>query len=321
MSFSTDVKGELSRLNTTKKCCMLAEIAGFLRVSGSVKLAGNGKFSIVASTEIASVARRYKQLLRDYFSINADIGIGDSRMPGRKGRNRYYLTITPDEKSEQILRETGIMLVKEGSDYLSDGIFSPIVKLRCCKRAYIRGLFMACGSVSDPRKRYGMEFVMESEQTANDLKKLIGTFRDLSANITTRKNSHIVYIKKIQYISDMLGIIGADDALLELENIAIGKEIHGEASRLLNCDNANVDRTIAASEEQLHNIRLIEELDSIDNLPFPLREVAHERLRRPESGLAEIGEALSKPIGKAAVSKRFARIAEVAKRLCKNKTL
>lgn len=315
MSFSSDVKGELARLDVNKKCCMLAEIAGFLRVAGSISLAGGGKFNIVASTENAAIARHYKKLIRDYFGSNTALSVGDSQMPGKsrsKGHNRYYLTISHEDKSSQILRETGMMLVREGYDYFSDGIYMPIVKSKCCKKSYIRGLFLGCGSISNPKKSYHLEFVLESEQTANDLKKLIGTFVDLSANISKRNGDHIVYIKKAAYISDMLGILGANDAMLELEEVRISKEAHGDAQRLLNCDSANVDRTLSASEEQIGWIRIIEERDGIEWLPPHLREVALMRLERPEASLTEIGEALSTPIKKAGVNKRFAKIRAIA---------
>ena len=318
MSFSSEVKGELARLDVTKKCCMLAEIAGFLRVSSSIRLAGGGKFSIVASTENAAIARHYKKLIKEYFGSNTMLEVGDSQMPGKsraKGHNRYYLTISPDEKSSQILRETGMMLVREGNDYFSDGIYSPIVKSKCCKKSYIRGLFLGCGTISDPKRSYHMEFVLERSQMAQDLKKLIGSFVDLSANIAKRKDSSIVYMKKSAYISDMLGILGADGAMLEFEETRISKEAHGEAQRLLNCDSANVDRTLSASEEQINWINTIEKAEGLEWLPEPLREVALLRLERPEASLSEIGESLQTPIKKPGVNKRFAKIKAIAEQI------
>ena len=232
MSFSSDVKGELARLDNKKKCCMLAEIAGFLRVSSSIRLAGGGKLGIVATTENAAIARHYKKLIKDYFKNNAELEVGDSHrcraLRTRRSRNSYYLNISPDEKSMHILRETGMMLIREGDDYFSDGIYQPIVKSKCCRKAYLRGMFLSCGTISDPRKGYHLEFVLDKEQSAMDLKKLIGTFVDLSANITRRGENYIVYIKKAQYISDMLGIMGADDAVLDFENIRISKSLHGD---------------------------------------------------------------------------------------------
>jgi DNA-binding protein WhiA len=314
---------------------MLAEIAGFLRVSGSIRLAGGGRLGIVATTENAATARHFKKLIKQYFRSNAGLAVGDSQMPGttrRKSRNKYYLNITPEEKSMQILRETGMILIREGDDYFSDGIYSPIVRSKCCRKAYLRGLFLSCGTISDPKKSYHLEFVLDKEQSANDLKKLIGTFVDLSANISRRGDNYIVYIKKAQYISDLLGIMGADNAVLEFENIRISKSLHGDVQRMLNCDNANVDRTLSAAEEQRGWIRKIAEdelgreplaseladpgsvfwTDGLRHLPSQLKEVAFIRLYKPEASLAEIGETLNPPIGKPAVSKRFARLKAMA---------
>ena len=173
MSFSADVKGELARLEVKKQCCKLAEIAGFLRVSSSIRLAGGGRLGIVATTENAAIARHYKKMIKNYFGSNAGLAVGGSQMPGASGRNRYYLNISPEEKSMQILRETGMMLIRAGDDYFSDGIYQPIVRSKCCRKAYLRGMFLSCGTMSDPRKSYHLEFVLDKEQTANDLKKLI----------------------------------------------------------------------------------------------------------------------------------------------------
>lgn len=295
---------------------MLAEIAGFLRVSSSIRLAGGGKFSILASTENAAIARHYKKLIEDYFNNDVGLGVGDSQKPGKsrsKGHNRYYLIIDPEEKSSQILRETGMMLVREGNDYFSDGVYAPIVKSKCCKKSFVRGLFLGCGTMSDPHKAYHLELVFSSEQLANDVKKLIGTFVDLSANITRRKDNHIVYMKKAQYISDMLGILGADDAVLEFEEIRLNKSLMTETQRMMNCDAANMDRALSASEEQIAWIRAIDESIGLDSLPQPLRDVAEIRLKEPDASLTDIGEALTPPIKKPAVSKRFAKIRALAK--------
>ena len=285
-------------------------------MSSSIRLAGGGKFSILASTENAAIARHYKKLIEDYFNNDVGLGVGDSQKPGKsrsKGHNRYYLIIDPEEKSSQILRETGMMLVREGNDYFSDGVYAPIVKSKCCKKSFVRGLFLGCGTMSDPHKAYHLELVFSSEQLANDVRKLIGTFVDLSANIAQRKDSHIVYMKKAQYISDMLGILGADDAVLEFEDIRLNKSLLTETQRMMNCDDANMNRALSASEEQIAWIRAIDETMGLDSLPPALRDVAEIRLKEPDASLTDIGEMLTPPIKKPAVSKRFAKIRALAK--------
>ena len=336
MSFSSDVKGELARIENKKKCCMLAEIAGFLRVSSSIRLAGGGKLGIVATTENAATARHFKKLIKGYFKSNAGLAVGDSQMPGsRKGRNRYYLNISPDEKSMQILRETGMMLIREGDDYFSDGIYQPIIRSKCCRKAYLRGMFLSCGTMSDPNKGYHLEFVLDKEQTANDLRKLIGTFVDLSANMTTRGDKYIVYIKKQEYIRDILSLMGADGAVLDFEEIRIMRSSAAKTRKIMNFEDANGDRSLKAAEEQKGWLRKIAESEcgreaSIDeltdpssdfwseglrHLPAPLKEVAYIRLYKPDADLRDIGETLSPPIGKPAVSKRFAKLKAIAEEM------
>lgn len=320
MSFSSQTKGELARVVPTKKCCMLAEITGFLRVAGSLRLVGGGKFTIVASTENPAIARHYKTLIREYFGSNAGIEVGNSQVPGKtRGsyRYRYSLVIRPDEKSLQILRETGMILIKEGNDFLSDGIYQPIIRNKCCKKAYLRGLFLGVGTMSDPRKSYHLEFVLNSSQVAQDLKRLIGSFVDLSAGLIERGEEHVVYMKRAEYISDMLGIMGANEAMLEFENIRIGRGLRREVNRISNCDNANVDRTLSAAEQQIKYIELIDAKLGLDNLDPVLRETAQLRLELPGASLTDIGEALRPPIKKPGVSKRFAKLKEIAESLDK----
>ena len=320
MSFSSDVKSELARVEPAKKCCMLAEIAGFLRASGSIRITG-GSFAIVAS--------------ETYFRNKVDLAIGGSHRPGsqgKKGKNTYYINISPDEKSMQILRETGMLLIREGDDYFSDGIYPPIVKSKCCKRSYMRGMFLSCGTMSDPRKGYHLEFVLDKEQSAMDLKKLVGSFDDLAASVARRGENYVVYMKKAAYISDMLGIMGAGSAVLDFESIRVNKSMHGEIMRIINCDNANVDRTLLAAEEQKEWLVKIASAENgrepkadeltdplsdfwskgLRHLPPQLKEAAYLRLYKPEASLTEIGESLTPPIGKAAISKRFAKLRALA---------
>ena len=312
MSFSSDLKGELARIVPDKKQEELAEIAGFLRVSSSARLAGGGNFTIICETENAAIARHYKRLIKDYFGSSARLGIGESQVPGKSKANRYLLMITPDEKSQHILCETGLLLIKEGYDYLSDGIYPEVIRSKGAKRAYLRGIFLGCGTISNPRKGYHMEFVLDSEQTARDLRKLIGSFEDLSAKISNRAGHYIVYIKKADYISDMLALMGAGSAVMEFENIRIYRGHRGDAQRQDNCDYANMDRTLAAAQEQIAWIKRIQDSYGLESLSKDLREVAELRLEHPEASLAEIGEALTPPIKKPGVSKRFAKIRALA---------
>ena len=318
MSFASETKNELARIEPEKKCCMLAEISGFLRVAGSIGLVGFGKFKIIITTDNPAVARHYKKLIQDYFGIETKLEIGEGKAVGRSRGSKkfsYSITIDADNRSEQILRETGILLVREGNNYISDGIYSGIVRTKCCKKAYLRGVFMGAGTMSDPEKGYDLEFVLESATMAADLKKLINSFVDLSCKVTERRGKHVVYMKKADYISDMLAIMGASSQVFSMEETRIKKEMVGSARRMSNCDSANMDRSIEASMKHIEAIKKIQETKGLASLPETLREAAELRLEHPDISIAALGELCDPPMKKAGINKRLMRIQEIASKL------
>lgn len=316
MSFAQDTKNELSRVEPEKKCCTLAEIAGFIRVAGSIMLAGFGKFKIRLQTENPAVARHYKKLMQDYFDIetNLEYGEGYSVKKDKKEKNiSYIININPDNKSEQILRECGILLVKEGSNYFTDGIYQGIVKNKCCKKAYLRGMFLASGTVIDPAKGYDLEFVVNTSDLAKDLKKLIGSFVDLDCKIQERGKKYVVYMKKADYVQDTLALMGANTKYLEIQNIRILKSMKNKASHTLNCDMANNDRMIEAIEKQLRAIRIVDERIGLSNLPYSLYEIAKLRMDNPLISIEALGELCNPKLSKSGVNNRLRKIQELAK--------
>lgn len=318
MSFASETKNELARIEPEKKCCMLAEISGFLRVAGSIGLVGFGKFKIIITTDNPAVARHYKKLIQDYFGIETKLEIGEGKAVGKNRSSKkfsYSITIDADNRSEQILRETGILLVREGNNYISDGIYSGIVRTKCCKKAYLRGVFMGAGTMSDPEKGYDLEFVLETATMAADLKKLINSFVDLSCKVTERRGKHVVYMKKADYISDMLAIMGASSQVFSMEETRIKKEMVGSARRMSNCDSANMDRSIEASMKHIEAIKKIQETKGLASLPETLREAAELRLEHPDISIAALGELCDPPMKKAGMNKRLMRIQEIASKL------
>lgn len=313
MSFASEVKNELSRVETEKKCCQLAEIAGFLRVSGSIGLAGLGKFKIIVTSENPAVIRHYKKLLHDYFDVETNLEVGESSSVGKK--RAYKITIDADNRSEQILRETGILLVREGNNYISDGIYDGIVRSKCCKRAYLRGIFMGAGTMSDPEKSYHLEIVCGTETLSHDLKKLINSFVDLQAREFKRGKNFVVYMKKADYVADMLGIVGADTHSLVIENTLVEKSVKNEANRMANCDNANTDRMVTAAMKQIMAVEKIEEKKSLSWLPEKLREVALLRKEHPDISIKELGEMCDPPLKKSGINSRLKKIEEIASKL------
>ena len=318
MSFASDTKNELARIQPEKKCCMLAEISGFLRVAGSIGLQGLGKFNIRITTENPAVARHYKKLLQDYFGIETKLEIGEGKAVGKARTGKKYaysITIDPENLSEQILRETGMLLIKEGNNYFSDGIYDGLIRTKCCKKAYLRGVFMGAGTMSNPEKNYDLEFVVGSETMATDLRKLINSFVDLSCKSLKRGKRYVVYMKKADYISDTLAIMGASNQVFAMEEIRIKKAMVNSAKRSVNCDNANMDKTIEASIRQTAAIRKIDEKIGINALPEKLREVARLRLENPDISITALGELCNPPLKKSGINNRMKKIEETAAKL------
>lgn len=313
MSFSADTKNELAHVEPEKKCCMLAEIAGFIRMCGSIRLAGGGKFEIVTVTEHPAVARHYKRMLKEYFGIDAELAVGQGS--GLKKGRSYLLSIGPENLSEQILRETGILMVKEGMNYISDGIYDGLIRTKCCRKACLRGIFLASGTITDPEKSYHLEFSCSSQILAGDVKKLINSFVDLHAKVSARKKNYAVYVKEAEQIIDILAIMGAHSQIFAFEDVRITKEIRNKANRINNCDNANIDKTLKAAEKQLSWIHKIQETKGLAFLPDKLREVAVLRLENPEATLQELADMMDPPMKKSGLNNRFRKIEELAGKL------
>ena len=312
MSFSANTKNEIARIESDKKCCELAEIAGFIRMCGTIKISGGGKLNILLLTENPAVARHFKKLIKHYFGANAALVIAKTNI--LKKSHYYELTIDSSMNAEQILRETGMLMVKEGCNYISDGIYSGLIKTKCCRKAFLRGIFLGAGTISDPEKAYHLEIVCNSEALSNDVKKLVNSF-GLHSKSVIRKNSHVVYLKEAEQIIDFLNILGAHGQLLDFENVRIIKEMRNKTNRINNCDSANLDKTINASSKQLENIRLIESVRGLASLPEKLRVAAELRLENPEASLQELSEMMDPPIGKSGINHRFKKIEELAEKI------
>ncbi len=311
MSFSSETKQELTRVSVDKKCCQLAEIAGFLRMCGSITLMG-GRMGVRLTTDSPATARLFAKLLKSYFDTRADLNVGEA-MPLKKG-HAYQLIITPDMNAEMILRETGILGVKEGSNYITDGIKPELIRKKCCKKAYLRGIFLGAGTISSPQKGYHMEFVCSSEYLAADVRKLIHSF-DLNAKVTRRKEQFAVYLKDSEQIIDLLNILGAHGQLLTFENIKIMKEMRNKTNRIMNCESANLDKTVNTAGRQIAAIEKIQRTRGLASLPDKLMEAANLRLANPEATLAELAELSDPPLAKSGLNHRLKKIEEIASKL------
>ncbi len=317
MSYASETKNELARIESEKKCCMLAEIAGFMRFGGSVGLAGGGKFRMVMTTANLAVVRHIKKLIKTYFDVETEITVGANETKALKGAkaNEYIIRIDPEHNSEMILREMGILIVKEGLNTLSDGIYDGLIRTKCCRKAYLRGAFLAAGKINNPENSYHYEITASTEIQAKDLRRLINTFVDINSHIVKRKNGYGVYLKAREQIADTLAIMGASKQYFDYLDVIMKKDMVSAAKKVEQLDLVNVDKTIRAAERQIADIRRIEQKCGLDHLSAKLKEVAVVRLENPDLGIEALGGLLSPPLSKSGVNNRLRRISEIARGL------
>jgi DNA-binding protein WhiA len=313
MSFSSDTKNELARMKPEKKCCQLAEIAGFIRAGGTLRLSGNGRVALLLTTENPAVTRRYKTLIKEYFGTSTNLLVG--RMNFQKNGRLYELRVDAGTRADQLLRETGVLRVREGHDNIGEGIDEGLLKTKCCRKACLRGVFLGAGTLSDPEKAYHLEIVCATETLAADVRKLFNSFTDIRAKVAQRGSHFVVYLKEAERIADILNILGAHGQLLKFENVRIVKELRNRTNRISNCDNANLDKALRTAERQIRDSEKIRARGEAALLPDKLRQLAALRLENPEASLAELGEMARPPLRKSGVYHRLKKIEEIAGRL------
>lgn len=311
MSFSAKVKGEIARYSELTKSEALAQISAIMKVSGTIGFSGSG-LSFKITTENPSSARLIFTLLKIHFNIHSKLMV--KRSNSLKKNNIYMVVINEEMGVRGLLQETGILTEVDGVISLNYRIQKEMVQTEEEKKAYIRGAFLGGGSISNPEKTYHLEFVTHSEEYALDLCKLINTF-GLNSKVIQRKNSFIIYIKEGEQIVDLLNIVGAHSCLLQLENIRIMKEMRNNVNRLVNCETANLSKTVNAAVRQVESIKLIQREIGLKRLPKNLREVAELRLNYPDESLKDLGEMLDPPVGKSGVNHRLRKIEKIAEEL------
>lgn len=231
-----------------------------------------------------------------------------------KKNNSYLILVNNMDISKRVLRETGFITDKNSVFHPNYKIPKELIKDRSCKRAYIRGAFLGGGSISNPEKAYHLEFVTSDEVHSKELSNLINSF-GLNSKIVLRKEYYVVYIKESEQIVDLLNIIGAHQSLLKLENIRVLKDIRNNINRLVNCETANLSKTINASMKQVQNIIKINNTMGLEKLSPNLRELALLRLENRDASLKELGTMLNPPVSKSGVNHRFRRIEKIADEL------
>lgn len=314
MSFSSNVKGEICRYTDLTKEEALAELSAIMKVSGTISFSDRS-LNFRITTENPASARLAFTLLKEHFKIHAKLMVKKSN--SLKKNNLYMVVITEDMGVRELLKETGILKDDEDILSLDYRIDRKLLSTEQCKRTYIRGAFIGGGSISNPEKTYHLEFVTHNLEYAEDLSKLINEF-GLNSKVIQRKSSFIVYLKEGEQIIDLLNIIGAHTSLLELENIRIMKEMRNNVNRLVNCETANLSKTVNAAVRQVESIKLIQREIGLARLPKNLRDVAELRLNYPDESLKELGEMLDPPVGKSGINHRLRKIEKIAEELRKS---
>jgi DNA-binding protein WhiA len=312
MSFSSKLKEELSRQISPARHCQIAEMAAIISLCGKIMISEDDRYTIKIHTENVAVARKYFTLLKKTFNISTDVSI---RRNAYLNKNRTYtVTICEHEDALRVLH--AVKLLDENGEIGENlnVVQNVVIQQSCCRRAFIRGAFLSSGSISDPEKFYHFEIVCATEEKAEQLKNIIATF-DLEAKIVKRKRYYVAYIKEGNQIVDILNVMEAPVTLMELENIRILKDMRNSVNRQVNCETANINKTVSAAVKQIEDIEYIKDTIGLDDLPDNLREIARERLERPESTLKELGEALDPPVGKSGVNHRLRKLCDLAGRL------
>jgi len=270
MSFSTETKEELARIIPEKKCCMIAELSALIRMSGTLEFAGRNQLRIQLRTENPSTARKIFKLVKKAYGFSAEIQI---RQTPRFNKGKQYVLLIHDaEESLHLLQETEILEKTSDGHRLSDEWPDSLLKKRCCKRAYLRGAFLGGGSISSPEKNYHLEFVSSREQHIDTIHELLKYF-GLMGKMIERKGHFVLYLKEGEQIVDLLNIMGAHHALLSLENIRILKQMRNNVNRIVNCETANLSKTVKASMRQVEMINFIDKRIGIQQLPQGLRDI------------------------------------------------
>ena len=309
MSFSSNVKEELARHIGSARHCLIAETAAIINMCGKVSHGTDGKINgLKIQTENAAVARKCFTLLKKTYNIKIEVSI---RRNQYLNKHRVYLIYIWDRDSAlKVLRASKLL---DGED-IKRQISPMIIQSTCCRRVYIRGAFLASGSLSDPEKTYHLEIVNQDKNHAEALAELINSF-GMDSKIIRRKKYYVVYLKEGRQIVDLLNIMEAHVALMDLENLRILKEMRNNVNRIVNCETANLGKTVSAAVKQLDDIEYIEASKGIHTLSEPLEVMARLRLEHPSASLKELGELLDPVVGKSGVNHRLRKIGQIADKL------
>lgn len=282
------------------------ELAALIRMNGSLAIQDH-KFVLSVVTENPAIARRIYSLLKQNYSVESELLV--RKKMKLKKNNQYVVRLKKD--TDKILQNLGI--ISENSYQINTDVPQEIMEEEQRMRSYLRGAFLATGSVNNPEtSRYHLEIYSLYESHGEDLLKMMNHF-DLNARITKRRNGYIVYLKEAEKIAEFLLVIGASNSMMKFEDIRIVRDMRNSVNRLVNCENANLNKTVNAATKQIENIKYLATTVGLDSLPDKLREIAQVRLENPEVSLKELGDLVpSGAISKSGINHRLRKLNQIA---------
>ncbi|MFF2877117.1 MULTISPECIES: DNA-binding protein WhiA [Bacillaceae] len=307
MSFASETKKELTTIEI-KDCCSKSELSSLIRMNGSLSIA-NRQFIVDVVTENAAIARRIYVLIKRVYDVGVELLV---RKKMRLKKNNVYI-VRIKEEAKHILND--LYITGEGFTFTNE-IAKELIAKKCCKRSYLRGAFLAGGSVNNPEtSSYHLEIFSLYKEHTEEICRLMNEF-GLNAKTLERRKGYITYLKEAEKITEFLNVVGAHSALLRFEDIRIVRDMRNSVNRLVNCETANLNKTISAAFRQIENIRYIQSSVGLDILPPKLREIAELRVAYEDVTLKELGEMVSSgAISKSGINHRLRKIDEIADKL------
>ena len=308
MSFTTEVKEELSRVAPTCSHCNAAVLAALIRIEGTLLLRGSGKYHLEVATDTPVVARFIIKELHERYQLKTDLTMRRSVL--HKTPN-WLIEVPTQPALATALQDLGVL---DAQGHLQQGIDPRLVHKRCCAAAYLRGAFLGSGFVSSPRGDFHFELTVETELLAEGIAELMERF-GVPAKVTHRRNSYLVYLKSGSAISSFLALAGAHQSALKMENVRVLKSVRNDVNRRVNAEMANQQKTAEASLDQIQVIRKVLQHQEIATLPQGLQEYIRLRVRYPDITLKELGEHANPPLSKSAIYHRVRRLEQIAREL------
>lgn len=306
MSFAAEVKKELTTLEVHREHAR-AELSALIRMNGSLNIV-NQQFILNIQTENAAIARRIYSLLKNHYDVRSELLV---RKKMKLKKNNVYI-VRLKQATKQVLADLEIVDDNMFDLRVSDDIMGNAQKMK----SYLRGAFMASGSVNNPEtSRYHLEIFSIYEEHNEDICKMLNYY-ELNGRTLERRNGYISYLKGAEKIADFLTLIGATNSMLKFEDVRIVRDMRNSVNRLVNCETANLNKTIDAASKQISNIQFIESTVGLSALPDKLKEIAELRLEYPEVSLQELSEMVpSGAISKSGINHRIRKINEFVSQL------